>query len=374
MASGLLRIVVAAVLMLAAALPSTAMAGGEIAPPVFAPVAPPIVKTPDGPIAGTIIMVHAGGWLGHDANAQQILDNHPGMLLMQRKFKVISLDYASGKDGLNDVLNTVGEELRKPTGRLLCLYGESAGGHLSLTAASRLPAIDCVITVGAPTDLTAYLAEAGASDNPDIKLVGFQVASIFGTDPAQRTAWDPVQFAPTIRSDILMMRENDDCCVSPVHVTGFAAARPRTQIGNLEAGDPTVTADKFVHGTLSAVGRQHYQGALGTFLDRVIAAHEAEREAVRTRCPAVTRQLGIVGESIVARSLRCLARKSASRASLPRTAATFRVRGEVNAARVWALMRSSAKGRAALTGLARNRASVRLRSGNPTTVVVAPKR
>ena len=177
MASGLLRIVVVAALALALALPSTAVAGGEIAPAYFAPVAEPIVREPIGPIAGTIIMVHAGGWLGHDANAQQILDNHPGLFVMRRRFRVISLDYASGKDGLDDVLNTVGQELRKPSGGLLCLYGESAGGHLSLTAASRLPAIDCVISVGAPTDLTAYLAEAEKTENPDIKLVGFQVAT-----------------------------------------------------------------------------------------------------------------------------------------------------------------------------------------------------
>jgi len=183
-----------------------------------------------------------------------------------------------------------------------------------------------------------------------------------------------VQFAPTISSDIMMMREDDDCCVSPVHVTGFAAARPRTQVENLEAGDPTLTEDEFVHGTLSTAGRQHYQAALGAFLDRVIAAHDAERDATRTRCPAVTRHLGIVGQNGVARSLRCLARKAPLRSSLPKRAVRFRLRGEVNAARIWALMRSTAKGRAALAALARNRAILRVRSGSPTLVVVAPKR
>ena len=38
--------------------------------PVIAPVQPPVTADPSAPARGTMILVHAGGWAGHDGYAQ----------------------------------------------------------------------------------------------------------------------------------------------------------------------------------------------------------------------------------------------------------------------------------------------------------------
>ena len=66
-------------------------------PPAIAPVADPITRDPaDGNVRGTVVMVHAGGWAGHDANAQRILFEHPGDIFTARGWRVVSLDYEEG--------------------------------------------------------------------------------------------------------------------------------------------------------------------------------------------------------------------------------------------------------------------------------------
>ena len=125
--------------------------------PVIAPVAEPISADPAGPARGTMILVHAGGWAGHDAHAQKLLMDRPGDLLLARGWRVVSIDYEEGTAGLQDVLNAAGNELaRKSTDGPVCIYGESSGAHLALVAAQRLRAIDCVIGLGTPTDLPLY--------------------------------------------------------------------------------------------------------------------------------------------------------------------------------------------------------------------------
>src|SRR4051794_18846215 len=49
---------------------------------VIQPVQAPISADPAGPARGTIIMVHAGGWAGHDGNAQKLLLKNPGDLFL----------------------------------------------------------------------------------------------------------------------------------------------------------------------------------------------------------------------------------------------------------------------------------------------------
>ncbi len=125
---------------------------------VIPPVAGPTAEDPAG-IAprGTMIMVHAGGWAGHDAHAQGLLMDRPGDMLVARGWRVVSIDYNEGTQGLQDLLNVAGDELaRKSSDGPLCIYGESAGAHLALVAAARLRAIDCVIGIGTPTDLPLY--------------------------------------------------------------------------------------------------------------------------------------------------------------------------------------------------------------------------
>src|SRR5688572_28374720 len=105
---------------------------------------PPLVSTPSS-VRGTMIMVHGGGWTGSAPVSQKALMTMPGETLTQRNWRIVSVDYKAGAGGLQDVIDVAGAELSKPTGGLLCIYGESAGAQMALVAASRVSGVDCVI-------------------------------------------------------------------------------------------------------------------------------------------------------------------------------------------------------------------------------------
>ena len=240
--------------------------------PTPAPPAAAATADPEGPAHATMIMVHAGGWAGHDARAQQILMRSPGALLRHRGWRVVSIDYEEGTAGLDDVLHTVASEIaRKTSNGPLCLYGESSGAHLALVAAARRgKEIDCVIGLGTPADLKLFEATAKARDQ---RIVAAQMLKFFGTTPAELAPWDPVTLAPQIDADVLLMREGDDELVPAIQSEHFAAAHPSTKVVTLDAGDPAVRSNHFVHGTLSAQGREEYNAAIASFAARARARH-----------------------------------------------------------------------------------------------------
>jgi acetyl esterase/lipase len=360
-------------------LPSIFRPKPKPAPPVIPPVAAPISADPAGGFArGTVIMIHAGGWAGHDGYAQDQLMKSPGNLFVERGWRVVSIDYDDGPDGLQDVLDAAGAELARGTGDgPLCLYGESSGAHLALVAASRLRAIDCVIGLGTPADLSLYQVQGSASADARVRLVASQIGKFFGTTLEQTAPWNLVTLAPTIHADVLLMHEADDTIVPPIHSLRFQAARPTTQVVGLEPGDPNDPSTDFMHGTISELGREHYSAAIGAIADRAVAARDAERNATRTGCSLVNRSLGEIGLPGLQTGLRCLARKDAEslragKGSWRQT--SLKMRGEVNAARVWGYLRGTKSGRRALAAAARRQAKVMVQTGDRSRVTLRATR
>jgi len=243
--------------------------GGKAPAPGLPAVAVPITADPDGKVRGTMVMVHAGGWAGHDARAQELLMRSPGTLLRNHGWRVVSIDYEAGTEGLRDVLDTISSEIaRKTSNGPLCLYGESSGAHLALVAAAqRGEEIDCVIGLGTPTDLPLYEATAGDGSRNQ-RIVDHQVRKHFGTSATELAPWDPVSLAPSIKADVLLLREGDDDSVLADQTAAFVAAHPATQTLTLDAGDPADESTHFVHGTISAKGRAAYNDAIASFAAR----------------------------------------------------------------------------------------------------------
>jgi acetyl esterase/lipase len=233
-----------------------------------APVAAPITADPPaGRAHGTMIMVHGGGWAGHDVHAQQVLMEIPGKGLLARGWRVVSVDTKEGKGGLQNVLETIDSEIaRKTSNGPMCLYGESSGAHLALVAAARRRAIDCVIGLGTPTDLPRYESEGPTSSEPRVRQVAAQIKKFFGSTSAELAPWNPVGLASSIRADVLLLREGDDPIVSPTYAARFQAASPGTKVVELDPGTP---AQRFVHGTISARGRAQYAAAIDAFVATV---------------------------------------------------------------------------------------------------------
>ena len=346
--------------------------------PVIAPVQAPISADPAGPVRGTMILVHGGGWAGHDGVRQNDVLTRPGQLLVARGWRVVSIDYNEGAAGLQDVLDTAGAELaRRSSDGPLCIYGESAGAHLALMAASRLSAIDCVIGFGAPTDLYQYTVEAAASSDDRVKLVASQIARLFGTTPEATSAWNLVTLAPALHADVLLVHEADDEIVTASHAQRFQAARPTTQLVELAAGDQADSLPRFMHGTVSDAGRGQYMASVGSFADRAVAGRVADRGAARSGCSQVTRSVAQTGSKGLQSALRCLTRTAARRA--PSGSARWRktsvkLRGEINAARVWASLRATKNGQRALAAVARRGAKVTVRTGDQSRVTLRATR
>ncbi|MEA2218004.1 MAG: hypothetical protein QOJ35_630 [Solirubrobacteraceae bacterium] len=340
-------------------------------PAVVAPVAAPIVAEPAGVARGTMLLVHGGAWLGHSAPAQRLVMDDPGALLVARGWRVVSIDYDEGAAGLRDVLDAAGAELARNPDGPVCLYGESAGAHLALVAASRLPAIRCVVGIGAPTDLARFEAEGDVSPDPDVRSAAARIERYFGTTPGALAPWNLVTLAPALRADVLLLHESDDPLVPAIDAIHFQAALPTTQVVELEAGDPADPSATFRHGTVSQTGRARYAAAIGAFADRALAVHEAERAAAGLGCAGADHPVTRVGVPALRSALRCLARRD--RPSLRvvpggwrRT--TIRLRGNVDAARVWAQLRTTASGRRSLIAVAARRATVAVRTGDRSRV------
>jgi acetyl esterase/lipase len=346
------------------------------APPPIAPVAEPITVDPVGPVKGTMLMVHAGGWAGHDANAQEQLIKSPGDVFLQRGWRLISIDYNEGTAGLQDVLNSAGAELTRKTGDgPLCIYGESSGAHLALVA--KLRAIDCLIGLGTPTDLALYQSEATTSPDDRVRMIAERMVRFFGTTPEQIAPWNPVSLAASNHADVLLMHEADDTVVSAQHALRYQAANPTTQVVELEAGDPNVRKADFKHGTVSDVGRARYATSLGAFVDRAVANRDAERAAGKTDCARTARPISEIGLPAMQNALRCLARQDASVRSTDAgrwQQTTVRLRGEVNAARVWSLLRTKASGRLALQAAAQRRVKISVQTSERSRVTLRATR
>jgi hypothetical protein len=102
---------------------------------VVPPVAAPAIVDPGGAVRGTMIMVHAGGWAGHDEHAPDLLSSAPGSSSSRSAGASCRWTARRARRGCRMSSATAGSELaRRTSSRPVCIYGESAGGHLALLA------------------------------------------------------------------------------------------------------------------------------------------------------------------------------------------------------------------------------------------------
>ena len=174
---------------------------------------------------------------------------------------------------------------------------------------------------------------------------------------------------------MLLVHEADDAVVSAEHDARFRAAKPTTQTVALEAGDPARRRTSSTARSPTPAARA-YEASIGAFADRAVAAHGAERDGARTGCSGTARSLDEVGLPGLAAAC------AASRARTPPPAARLaqlaahdvKLRGEVNAARIWSSLRSTLSGRRALAAAAKRRAKVTVRAGDRSRVVLSAAR
>jgi len=361
-------LIVAAVLVLLATLAVTP--GALAAAPAGA-----IVDGPDDP-QGTVILVHASGWQGryddpyyHDAKRE--IFEFIGHQIAARGWRVVSIEYAAGEAGLADVEAAVRSERADRPDKPLCLYGESSGGHLSLMAAADLPQVNCVIAVGAPTDLTTWEPQAtreGLLPNV-LDTIASIKTKVFGTVTDTLRAWSPAYRARDTAADVLLAHESDDWIVPAGQVTSFTDRLPTARSLSIE-GVPPGSADAIqrVHGWWSPAAREQLVGAVASTMDREAAGWPVVQRAQATGCADATTPALELSAAQLDRSAACLTRSIRRSAHLPgrvtgagatlaatrRLTASVTLTGNVTPARaVWGLLASRAGRKALRTPTAR---------------------
>lgn len=146
--------------------------------------------------------------------------------------------------------------------RPVCAYGESAGGHLALLAAARLPRLRCVAGLGVPTDLERWREDALRDGNAfSLSTYAQTAGAYFGMDDVE-DEWQPVAQAAQIRARVLLVGQADDE-VLPIagQLSGFDAAHPATDLYVTEPGD-----EPYLHGSFSARSRTGFEARLRRLL------------------------------------------------------------------------------------------------------------
>jgi acetyl esterase/lipase len=218
--------------------------------------------TPDGPARGVVIGIHGGAWygVGHEIS-MTVRDDLERW--RRHGWRGVIVDYAPGADAPGSVLHAY-DRVRARYGPdvPICLYGESAGGHLALMVAAERSDVACVETAGAPTDLTAIDPRPGA-------LAAHADRNARRAFPgAALEASSPIHDAPDIRARLLLTHLRTDPVIGVAHSERMAAAVPGAGLLVLEPG--TVG---WVHGRVSRASMASLERAEADLMAAVAPAN-----------------------------------------------------------------------------------------------------
>lgn len=371
MSTARIHLVLALACIATVAGPATARAAATVHPPI---VAEPAHQPP----RGEVVLVHGGGWSGPDRGAQQAIMEFARAPFLSRGHRVSSVDYRAGRDGLRDVLAAVDAAATRTRGSV-CLYGESAGGHLSLLAAARRPGVDCVVAHSAPTDFAAWErdAQAGVVSVTSARLLRVLVPRHFGPlDSAEAAAWSPASSLHRIRGDVLVILGRGDVIVPESQLAAVLAAVPGAEAARPAAAEPGEPVARRFHGVLSATGARETHEAIGALVDRVQAAQStARRWWRRTRCPGLHVRSGRSAGRHFERAVACAVRRAVRDRDLggrvaSRAATVVLPAGQPSPAVVAEALTRDPRARALLRAACGRPGSIAIRIGRPSTVTL----
>jgi len=215
--------------------------------------------------AGVALVLHGGGWLATgDRALNQAMTLHDVGLATRAGWTAVNADYRPGVQSVADTIRLY-DWLRDRYGRRtpICVFGDSAGGHLGLMLAARRRDLDCVIGVAAPTDLTVVERQS-----PMLWQLG--VLPAFGN--ADLTRLSPILMVSRMRAPMLLATVQDDVIVPVAQQRAFLAAYRRARGLELRPG-----AGEFIHTTADKSDITRFDRAAVSFLRRVAAGKQRSR-------------------------------------------------------------------------------------------------
>jgi acetyl esterase/lipase len=204
------------------------------------PAAPPVghdpVLLPAGPARGVVLIFHGGAWVAA-GEGMLALTRPEARGLAAAGWIAHNLDYRPGARGLTDVVAAVRWARSRYPRKRLCLYGESAGGHLALVAASRVGGVACVVAQGAPTDLVRW-----TSDDARTSGMAVHARATFGR--AAGTLANPMWLARHHRLDatrVSLQHLAEDPMVELAQPQRFCRAHPACTVETIAPGETPFT-------------------------------------------------------------------------------------------------------------------------------------
>jgi acetyl esterase/lipase len=198
------------------------------------------IYDPIGPVRGTMLLVHGGGWQDSrgGVNSARYSESTPALTLRAEGWRVVDISYTQGyrpgakPDPLPMLRDVVAfyDQIRSAFGGPVCAYGQSAGAHLSAMLAVERPTLTCAVLDASPTDLPSL---ARAADSPAVGLI----RHTFGSNPSTLAQWSPARdWRPTIHTSVFATFGANDPVVPPQQGDALHAVDPKANVAVLPGG------------------------------------------------------------------------------------------------------------------------------------------
>ena len=211
------------------------------------------IQRPAGPPRGIVLVVHGGAWKATGPGELAAVRGEAERFT-RRGWLTYSVDHRPLHHAFRDVRRAY-DRLRARHPRIrICVHGLSSGGHLALMLAQRRPSVDCVIAVGAPSDLARWPEEArGVYDS---------VRSLRRRVSLRR--WSPVRQAGRIRQPVLLIHDQNDQIVPFAQSRRLERRLPRGRLVGLCPGPVA-----YVHTHVASDCLRHARRAEARLLRRI---------------------------------------------------------------------------------------------------------
>ena len=232
------------------------------------------------PPRGVMLIVHGGAW--SIVGRASMNGMRPDVERWRaRGWRTVNTTYRPCGPSIGDIV-ALYDRVRSTYGRSLpiCVFGRSAGGHLSLLLAAIRPEVACVISIAGPSDLAAIADQPTPADPVGARKTANFATAAFGGD---RLA----EISPTrlpVPARVLYGIGVGDVLVPWEQATNFAAAQRRRDRASyvdtmhVEAGDV-----RFEHAGVSQAGLDAFFAREQTLVAPLIIGSVTAPAAVRLK-------------------------------------------------------------------------------------------
>ncbi len=213
----------------------------------------------DGPPKRVMMFIHGGAWF---VVGREALEVERTLAADWRKagWQTVSVSYGGCRRSVGDVTRFY-DLVRERVGPNvpICLFGQSAGGHLALMIAARRHDVSCVVSLAGPSDLRTAAkqgrAETASGRGPSAlaqnSTVGVGLAkAAFGARNLKKAS--PITRARWIFARLLLATAKNDAVVPAGQDYNLAARVAQRRPGAyIDTANPEPGSHPFIHGTAS---------------------------------------------------------------------------------------------------------------------------